>query len=178
VTAWHEEPISKKHDRQAFDCGEEALNEFLRRYARKSHERGGAKTFLAIDGTDDDTDNKTILGFYSLSPASVDYARTPEIIRSGLARHDVPGFRLARLAVDRRFQGKRIGGQLLLAAGRRCLLAAAEVGGVVLVIDAKSEKVAAWYASYGAVPLLDAPLTLLLPLATIEAALEKAGIIL
>jgi GNAT superfamily N-acetyltransferase len=170
VTAWHEEPIGKKHDREAFDCGEEALDEFLRRYARKSHERGGAKTFLAID----DADN-TILGFYSLSPASVDYARTPEIVRRGLARHDVPGFRLARLAVDRRFQGQGIGGQLLLAAGRRCLLAAAEVGGVVLVIDAKNVRVAAWYASYGAVPLSDAKLTLLLPLGTVEAALKKAG---
>ena len=40
VTAWHEEPIYKKHDREAFDCGEEALNEFLRRYARKSHRAG------------------------------------------------------------------------------------------------------------------------------------------
>jgi len=170
VTAWHEEPISKKHDREAFDCGDEALNEFLRRYARKSHERGGAKTFLAIGDAD-----KSVLGFYSLSPASVDYARAPEIVRRGLARHDVPGFRLARLAVDLRWQGRGIGGQLLLAAGRRCLLAAAEVGGVVLVIDAKNERVAAWYASYGAVPLLDAPSTLLLPLATIQDALKRAG---
>ncbi len=170
MTAWREEPISKKHDREAFDCGDEALNEFLQRYARKSHERGGAKTFLAIDDAD-----KTILGFYSLSPASVDYARTPEIVRRGLARHDVPGFRLARLAVDRRFQGQGIGGQLLLAAGRRSLLASAEVGGVVLVIDATNERVAAWYANYGAVPLVDAPLTLLLPLATIETALRKTG---
>jgi GNAT superfamily N-acetyltransferase len=170
VIAWHEEPVHKKHDRESFDCGEDPLNEFLRRYARKSHERGGAKTFLAIDDADE-----TILGFYSLSPASVDYARRPEIVRLGLARHDVPGFRLARLAVDRRWQGQGIGGQLLLAAGRRCLLAAAEVGGVVLVIDAKNERVAAWYANYGAMPLLDAPLSLLLPLATIEAALRKAG---
>lgn len=170
MTAWHEEPINKKHDREAFDCEDEALNEFLRRYARKSHERGGAKTFLAIDDTD-----RTILGFYSLSPASVDYFRTPEIVRRGLARHEVPGFRLARLAVDRSWQGQGIGGQLLLAAGRRCLLAAAEVGGVVLVIDAKNERVAAWYASYRAGPLLDAPLTLMLPLGTIEAALRKAG---
>jgi len=77
--------------------------------------------------------------------------------------------------VDRRFQGQGIGGQLLLAAGRRCLWAAAEVGGVVLVIDAKNKGVAGWYAGYGAVPLLDAPLSLLLPLATIEAALRKAG---
>ncbi len=168
---WHEEPISKKHDREAFDCGDEALNEFLRRYARKSHERGGAKTFLAIE----DAGSRNILGFYSLSPASVAYARTPEIVRRGLARHDIPGFRLAWLAVDRRWQGRRIGGQLLLASGRRCLLASAEVGGVVLVIDAKNETVAAWYTRYGALPLLDAPLTLLLPLATIDAALKKAG---
>ena len=169
--AWHEEAISKKHNREAFDCGEEALNEFLRRYARKSHELGGSKTFLAID----DSDKTNVLGFYSLSPASVEYARAPEIVRRGLARHDVPGFRLARLAVDRRMQDQGLGGQLLLAAGRRCLLAALEVGGVVMVIDAKNERVARWYASYGAVPLLDAPLSLLLPLVTIEAALKKAG---
>jgi GNAT superfamily N-acetyltransferase len=171
VTEWHEEPIGKRHDREAFDCGEVALNEFLRRYARKSHELGGAKTFLAIANAD----NKTVFGFYSLSPACVDYARTPEVVRRGLARHDVPGFRLARLAVDRKVQGLGLGGQLLLAAGRRCLLAAAEVGGVALVIDAKNERVARWYASYGAVPMADAPLTLLLPLTTIEAALRNAG---
>ncbi|HSR05570.1 MAG TPA: GNAT family N-acetyltransferase [Bryobacteraceae bacterium] len=170
ATAWHEEPIAKRHDREAFDCGDQALNEFLRRYARQSHELGGAKTFLAID----DADNQTILGYYSLSPASVSYARAPEIARRGLARHDVPGFRLARLAVDRRAQGRGLGGQLLLAAGNRCLLASAEVGGVVLVIDAKNDKAAGWYASYGAVPLLDAPFTLLLPLVTIEAALKAA----
>ena len=52
MTVWHEEPISKKHDREAFDCGDEALNEFLRRYACNSHEMGGAKTFLAIDDAD------------------------------------------------------------------------------------------------------------------------------
>jgi len=46
---------------------------------------------------------------------------------------------------------------------------------VVLVIDAKNERVAEWYAGYGAVPLLDAPRTLLLPLATIEVALKRAG---
>jgi len=171
VTAWHEEPISKKYDRDAFDCGEPALNEFLRRHARKTHELGGAKTFLAID----DNDNKTILGFYSLSPASIAYTRTPEIIKRGLARHDVPGFRLARLAVDRNVQGRGLGGQLLLSAGGRCLRAAGAVGGVMLVIDAKDSRVAHWYASYGALPVLDAPLTLMLPLTTIQAVLKSSG---
>ena len=171
VKAWREEPICKAHDRQGFDCGEPALNEFLQRYARKSHELGGAKTFLAID----EADNKTVLGFYSLSPASIEYARTLETVRRGLARHDVPAFRLARLAVDRRVQGRGLGGQFLLAAGRRCLLAAADVGGVALIIDSKNEQAAKWYAGYGAIPLADSPLTLLLPLATIEAALKAAG---
>ena len=170
IKAWHEEPISKRHDREAFDYGEAALNEFLRRYARKSHEVGGAKTFLAIN----DAGNQTILGYYSLSPASIAYARTPEIVRRGLARHDVPTFRLARLAVDLRLQGQGLGGQLLLSAGKRCLLASAEVGGVAMLIDAKNAGVAAWYASYGALPLLDAPLSLLLPLTTVEAALKAA----
>jgi GNAT superfamily N-acetyltransferase len=171
VTAWHQEPINKSHDRKAFDCGEDALNDFLRRHARKSHDLGGVKTFLAID----DADKKTILGFYSLSPVSVEYARTPELVRRGLARHDVPGFRLARLAVDRRFQGLGLGGQLLMAAGKRCLLAAAEVGGVMLVIDAKNEKAAKWYSGYGAVPLLDASWSLVIPVAQIETALKKEG---
>jgi GNAT superfamily N-acetyltransferase len=169
--AWHEEPIGKQHNRNMFDCGEEALNEFLRRHARKSHDLGGAKTFLAIN----DADSKSILGFYSLSPAQVGYARTPEIIRRGLARYDVPAFRLARLAVDRSVQAQGLGGQLLLAAGRRCLRVAAEVGGVALIIDAKNDRAAGWYASYGALPMLDSPLSLLLPLATIEAALQAAA---
>ena len=167
--AWHEEAIDKKHDRDAFNCGETALNEFLRRYARKSHELGGAKTFLAID----DADGKTVLGFYSLSPASISYALTPEIVRRGLARHVVPAFRLANLAVDLKMQGQGLGGQLFLSAGMRCLLAAAEVGGVAMLIDARNERVAAWYADYGALAMLDAPLTLVLPLTTVQAALSR-----
>ena len=167
---WREEPISKAHDREAFDCGEEELNQFLRRHARQSHERGGAKTFVAtpID------EGKRVLGFYTLSPASIDYARTPALVKKGLARYDVPVFRLGRLAVDRTVQGHSLGGQLLLIAGRRCIRAAAEVGGVALLIDAKNERVAAWYKAYGALPLLDAPRSLVLPLATIEAALKVA----
>ena len=160
IAAWHEEPIGKRYDREDFDCGETGLNEFLRRYARKNHEMGGAKTFLAID----DADNQTILGYHSLSPASIAYARTPALVRRGLAR----------LAVDLKVQGQGLGGQLLLSAGKRCLLASAEVGGVAMLIDAKNARVAAWYASCGALPLLDAPLSLLLPLTTVEAAAKAA----
>jgi hypothetical protein len=82
-------------------------------------------------------------------------------------------FRPSRTGRQRR--GKWLGGQLLLAAGRRCLMVSAEVGGVALLIDATNARVAAWYATYGAVPMLDAPLSLVLPLRTIEASLRAAG---
>ena len=171
LPTWHEEAIAKRHDRAGFDCGDTDLNEFLQRHAQKSHQKGGAKTFLVID----DADGSKILGFYSLSPASIAYERTPEVVKRGLARHEVPVFRLGRLAVDRSVQGQGVGGQLLLAAGRRGLYVAAQAGGVALLIDAKNERVAQWYASYGAVPLLDAPLSLLSPFRTIHSALAAAG---
>lgn len=167
---WHEEPIGKHHDRSAFNCGDKALNRFLHRHARQSHEKGGAKTYLAVRES-----NGKILGYYSLSPASIAYEHVPEVIKRGLARHDVPVFRLGRLAVDLCAQNQGFGGQLLLAAGRRCLLVAAQAGGVALLIDAKNERVAKWYAGYGAVPLLDAHLSLLLPFKTIHGALVAAG---
>ena len=170
LRSWYEAAIEKRHDRAAFDCGDVDLNTFLVRHAHQSHERGGAKTFLAID----DEDRKT-LGFYSLSPVSIAYERTPDIVKKGLARYKVPVFRLGRLAVDISVQGQGLGGQLLLTAGRRCLRVAAEAGGVALLIDAKNEGVAGWYASYGAAPLQDAPLSLLLSFKTIHAALAAAG---
>ena len=171
IPPWHEEPISKVHDRKTFDCGDASLNEYFRRHARRSHERGGAKTFSAVK----DSDAKTVLGFYSLAPASLTYDRTPAQVKRGLAGHEISVFRLARLAVDCSVQGKGLGGQLLLAAGRRCLLVASQVGGVALLIDAKNERVAKWYAGFGAVELLDNTLSLLLPFKTIHAALAAAG---
>ena len=171
LPSWHEAPISRACDRDAFDCGDPHLNEFLRRHARKSHLRGASKTFLAVnDGID-----KKILGFYAVAPASVAYEKTPLLVQRGLARHEVPVFRLARLAVDHSVQECGLGGQLLLAAGRRCLMVAAEVGGVALLIDAKNEQAAQWYAAFGAVQLIDKPLSLLLPFKTIHNALIRAG---
>src|SRR5579883_1181923 len=110
LRAWQEEPISKKHERKAFGCGDAELNDFLQRYARQSHDLGGAKTLLAIDSAD----NKTILDFYSLAPGVAAYADAPEVLRRGLAQHDVPGFRLARIATHVRVHGQGLGGQLYL----------------------------------------------------------------
>jgi GNAT superfamily N-acetyltransferase len=87
----------------------------------------------------------------------------------------VPGFLLARLAVDKAVAGRGLGGQLLLAAALRCLRVTDEVGGVVIAIEAKNERAARWYAGYGAEPLADRPLTLDAPLPLFAEALRAAG---
>ena len=166
---WREESLTRSHDRKTFDCGEAALNNYLAHYARQNHKSGSAKTFVAVPPASP----TRILGYYSLCPASLEYARTPELLRRGLGRYDVPVFRLGRLAVDITVQGQGLGGQLLNSAGIRCITVAAQVGGVALLIDAKNERAAKWYASYGAIALLDAPLSLLLPFSVIERTLAN-----
>lgn len=166
---WEETPLAKHHDRNAFDCSNSDLNLYLQRYARQNHESGGAKCFVASPvGTP-----SRVLGFYTLSPASIEYSRTPRVVNKGLARYDVPVFRLGRLAVDRSVQGRGLGGALLLRAANRCIRVASEVGGVALLVDAKNDQAARWYASYGAVALLDAPLSLVLPLAVAADAFKR-----
>ena len=40
---WRISSLDKQHDRRQFDCGDATLNEYLQRFARQNHERGGAK---------------------------------------------------------------------------------------------------------------------------------------
>jgi GNAT superfamily N-acetyltransferase len=167
--AWDEAPISKQHDRGAFDCGDPDLNLYLQKFARQNHESGGAKCFIAAPSDEP----ARILGFYTLSPASIEYSRTPALAKKGLARYDVPVFRLGRLAIDKRAQGRGLGGALLLRAADRCLRVAQDVGGVALIIDAKADRAARWYENYGALRMGDAPLSLVLPLATAADALNR-----
>jgi len=173
LPAWKEEAIAKLHDRQSFDCGDPAMNEFLRRYARQSHEQNASKTFCAIDVA---TPNR-VLGFYTLAPSAVAHADVPESLTKGLAQHEVAGFKLARIATDVTVAGHGLGGQLLASAALRCLRIASEAGGVLLIIDAKSERAAQWYASYGAERLASRPLTLVIPLATFASDLRARGLL-
>lgn len=166
---WREEALSRRHDRDRFDCGVPALNEYLQRYARQNHASGGAKTFVAVS-PDSPT---TILGYYTIAPGAIDFGRVPDAARKGLGRYEVPVFRLGRLAVSLTAQGRGLGGELLIAAGERALAVAGAVGGVALAIDAKDERAAQWYERFGALRLLDDPQKLVLPLATIAAGLRR-----
>ena len=155
---WHLEPISKQHKRDEFDCGHAELNQFLQRYARQSHERHTAKTYVALD-----TASQRIIGFYTVSLTSIQAKkRTTEQIKK-YGNHALPCFLLARLAIDKSVQEQGFGGQLLVVAVQRCKAVAEQVGGIGLMIDAKNQAVANWYQSFGAIPLHDEPLALSLP---------------
>lgn len=168
---WREEPIGRHHDRKSFDCGAADLNTYLARYARQNHESGGVKTFVRVSPTAP----TRILGYYSISSGAIAFARVPANLTKTLGRYEVPVFRLGRLAVDRSVQGQGFGGDLLLAAGERALAVASEVGGVALAIDAKDDEAARWYQRFGALPLLDDPLKLILPLFVVADAIGAAG---
>ena len=159
LPAWREEAIDRRHDRKGFDCGQNDLNAFIAQYARQSHESGAAKTYCAIDVAD----GKTILGFYTISPGQIELHHVPLAARPGGGGHyALSGFRLARLAVAKAYQGQSLGGHLLANAVERCMRVSAEVGGTALLIDAKDAAAAGWYSRYGALPLDDRPLSLVI----------------
>jgi GNAT superfamily N-acetyltransferase len=172
LPAWRLEPIAKSHRHEAFDCGDPELNLFLRRFARQSHEQHASKTFCAVDNADPGR----ILGFYTIATSSIKYELAPKAMARGLAKHDIRAFLLARLATDLSVAGQGLGTKLVASAARRCFQAAQEVGGTLLVVDAKNGRAANWYASFGAEPLANHPLTLVILLASFVGDLEATGL--
>lgn len=160
---WREEKLTKSHKRENFDCGNAQLNEFLKKYARQSQERNTSKTYVAIDNH-----SEQILGFYTVTLNSISPITLPATLVKHLGTHQIPLFTLARLAVDKNVQGYGLGGQILLKAAQRCMLVSEQVGGIGLFIEAKDQQVANWYQSFGAIPLIDRPLSLIIPFKTLQ----------
>lgn len=169
-TSWLIELLGPHHDRQSFDCGVEPLNRYLRTQARQEMERDVAVVYvLSATGT-----ANAIAGYHSLSSTAVRLADLPEGTRKRLPRYPlVPATLLGRLAVDRFHRGRRLGEMLLIDALRRSLIASRTVASVAVIVDAKDDAGAAFYARYGFQPFPDQPLRLFLPMKTLEA-LERA----
>jgi len=150
------EPLGAHHQVAAFDCGAPALNEFLSRHALGNHQSGTAKTYVAT------TDSHVAVGYYSLAASQILYADAPARLQKGAPRHPVPAVLLARLAVDRAWQGKGLGAGLLKDAIIRVLTAAEGVGVRALLVHAKDEAAKAFYQRYDFAPLPSYPMHLVL----------------
>lgn len=134
------------HNRNGFDCGEEVLNKFLREQASSSSKRYLSRTKVLVDKQK----QSEIIGFYTLS-----YSETSAPFESNLYKrypHPLPILLLNRMAVDLRFQGQRIGEQLLLdvinQAARVELERLAPAPVIGLLVDAKEGK-QSFYQKYG-----------------------------
>jgi GNAT superfamily N-acetyltransferase len=148
------------HDRQGFDCGVPALDEYIHRFAEQHRRRGISSVFVLTDSAQPER----ILGYYTLSAAEVDGLRLSEAERKKLPRYPVPCFRMGRLACRSDQQGRGLGKLLVGCAVDRCLKARQQVAAYALIVDAKDDAARAFYLHFGFKNLMDAKLTLYLPL--------------
>lgn len=164
--------LDATHNRAGFDCGIAALNDFLRKTARQHREKGLSNTFVLLD--EDEPQN--ILGFFTLSFLEVDASLIPPSHARRLPKSSrLPAAKLARLAVDKKYQGKGYGALLLADAVKRIVATVRESGGIVgFFVDAKDEQAKQFYRRFGFIPLQDNPLSLFLPLQTLIPGFEKA----
>src|SRR5271163_2748826 len=123
-------PLLKGHDRSAFDCGKPELNDYVKRFARQTQERDGAKTYVVLE------DNR-VIAYYTLVVGDADWQDCPEEIRKGLGKYPVPVLVIARLAVDVRYHGKGLGVGLLKDAFLRALQVS-KIAGVAAVVEGLS----------------------------------------
>jgi GNAT superfamily N-acetyltransferase len=150
----------KVHDRNSFQCGEPALDTFLRQYAAQQVAQGVTSVFVLVD----DAMPSKIQGFYTLSAAQIDSSRLSPAERKKLPRYPVPCFRMGRLARDLRCRGQGVGEILIGLAVDRCRVAMASVAAYALIVDAKDASAKSFYAHYGFIACVDAPMTLYLPI--------------
>ena len=148
------------HDRQGFECGVPALDEYLHRFAEQHRRRGISSVYVLTESAQPER----TLGYYTLSAAEVDGARLAEAERKKLPRYPVPCFRMGRLACRTDQRGLGLGKVLLGCAVDRCLQARQQVAAYALIVDAKDEVAKAFYAHFGFKSIQDASLTLYLPL--------------
>ncbi len=154
-------PLDSTHNRNAFDSGSAPLNRYLREQVTQDVRRRVTACFVALNAA------HQIAGYYTLASASVLLSDLPAAIAKRLPRYPtVPAVRMGRLAIDQNFQGQGLGGALLADALQRA--AQAEIAAYALLVDAKDTHAAAFYQHHGLLALPDTPLTLFLPLATVQ----------
>lgn len=139
------EKLRRDHPVEGFDCGREELNRYLLRYAWQNQQAGAAQTYVGIVG-------EVIVGYHTLAVGQVTLEDALERLKKGLAKHPVPVMLLARLAIDRRWQGQGVGRALLRDALQRTLQAADIAGIRAFAGHAKDKDARRFYEHFDFVP--------------------------
>ena len=157
------EPLGKKHDRAAFSCGNDSLDQYLKNQAGQAVDKNLAAVFVLT------SDGKKIAGYYTLSSYAVNIDEIPEEIARRLTRiQEVPATLLGRLARSVEFRGQGVGEILLVDALKRAVQNRMHVASWAVIVDAKDAEAAEFYKRYGFIPFPTRPDRLFLPMASIQ----------
>ena len=154
--------MAASHRLDDFECGEAALDEWLKRRALANQSGGASRTFVVTD------EDGRVCGYYAMAAGAV----SRELATSGVRRNmpdPVPVMVLARLAVDRRVQGQRLGASLLRDAVNRAVAVSQNAGVRALLVHALHGKAKQFYEHYGFQPSPTHPMTLMLRLSGVKA---------
>jgi len=163
------ELLSRAHDRDAFDCGSEPLNNYLKQTARQHTERGISRTFVLVE--ESASESKPVAGYFTLNICQLRAEQLPAEMARRLPR-EVAGVKLGRLAVAKSRQRQGLGRLLLVAAMKKFVEVFDSAGGIGLFVDAKDNEAKTYYERFGFIPMPDNPLLLFLPLQTIREVLS------
>lgn len=158
--------IRQKTSLKNFDCENQALNEFLSKYALKNDQLGIGKTFVAL------SPQEKIVGYFTLATAQVAYREIPDNYRVKLPKYPISALRIARLAVNKELKGKGIGKWLLAQAFIKVSHVADVTGIYFIIIDAK-ETSKSFYEHYGFIKFNDEDLTYFILVDTVRKAMQR-----
>lgn len=145
-----------------FDCGEPALNDWLRQRAIKNESRF-SRTYVVCEG-------RRVVGYFCISAGAVDRAAAPGKLRRN-APDTIPVSVIGRLAVSRSHAGIGLGADLLADALRRIALASMSIGIGAVVVQAKDEAARRFYLRCAEfIEFPEDSRTLFLPIDTLVAA--------
>jgi predicted N-acetyltransferase YhbS len=164
VTIAAPQPLTDAHQVTDFNSGVASLDDWLKRRARANQSSGASRTFVLCEG-------EKVIGYYALASGGVTIGEAPGRFRRNMP-DPIPVVILARLAVDRAYQGKKLGRALFRDAAMRVAQAADAIGIRGIVVHAISEEAKAFYIALGFDPSPLDPMTLMVTLADVRGALE------
>ena len=165
------DPLGKLHDRDAFRCGVESLDNYLKTQASQDMRRKANAVFVLVA----ERAPEKIAGYFTLCACGLAAGTIPEEATKHLPRYpQVSATLLGRLAVSSELQGRGLGSVLLAEALRRAYENAAVVGSSMVVVDAIDERAAEFYRVHDFIRLPES-MRLVLPMRTIAGLVAGAG---
>ena len=155
--------LGESHQLTEFDSGTTSLDDWLRRRGLANQVSGAARTFVLCQ-------DRRVIGYYALASGAVAVTAATGRFRRNMP-DPIPVVLLARLAVDRSYQGKGLGRALFRDAALRVLSAADAIGIRGLLVHAISEEAKTFYLALGFDPSPLEPMTLMITLADLRASL-------